>query len=119
MEKDFQDTIQTLRGDNESLAKENLSLRRQIGGYLTSKTRYKHEIQRLKALNVEADEMYEKKIAELEEKRRVMDGLTHQVRDLIAVKNEMEANLVAKDKAIADLETEIAQLKRPWYKKWF
>lgn len=119
MEKDFQDTIQTLKCDNEELGKEIISLKRQIGGYITANTNFKRRISSLVKLNKEADEMYEKKIAELEEKRRVMDGLTHQVRDLIAVKNEMEANLVAKDKAIADLETEIAQLKRPWYKKWF
>lgn len=113
------DTIQTLKGDNEELGKEIISLKRQIGGYITANTNFKRRISRLVELNKEADEMYEKKIAEIEEVRKLNDALTRQVRDIITVKNQLEANLAAKNKTIEELQSEIDYFKLPWWRRIF
>jgi uncharacterized coiled-coil DUF342 family protein len=113
------DTIQMLKCDNEELGKENISLKRQIGGYITAHKNFKRKISRLVELNKEADEMYEKKIAELEEVRKLNDALTRQVRDVIVKKNELEANIAAKNKTIEELQSEIDYFKLPWWRRIF
>jgi predicted negative regulator of RcsB-dependent stress response len=44
-------TIQTLKGDNEELMKENASLKKQISGFKTSNANYKKQIAHLKQLD--------------------------------------------------------------------
>ena len=118
MEK-LNNTIKTLKCDNEELGKEIISLKRQIGGYITAHTNFKRRISHLVELNKEADEMYEKKIAELEEVRKLNDALTRQVRDVIVKKNELEANIAAKNKTIEELQSEIDYFKLPWWRRLF
>lgn len=45
---DMEKTIQTIKGDNEELIKENLSLKRHLGGYKTSNDNYKKQVAELK-----------------------------------------------------------------------
>lgn len=138
----MEQTIQTLKGDNQELMKENASLKRQVGGYKTSNDRYKkqakndalyikslqNEAVRIKAYAKEADEMNEKKAeqitslnATVEEKDLVIAGLQSQIAEL----NKRIAN---NEKNIQDLTDErnvaIANYdyvcELPWYKRaWF
>lgn len=137
-------TIQTLKGDNEELMKENASLKKQISGFKTSNANYKKQIAHLKQLDKEGDELNEKRIAEMDvmkknhlaevkqleqsikekdekiaEKDKVVNGLQEQVRELIQKKNKLEAEAAANKDYITELEDTIEDLRKPWWKKIF
>ena len=116
---------------------EIVSLKRQIGGLKTSNVNYKKqveklkaEVERYKALDKEGDELYEGKIAEIEEikkrhdgelkeKQRVTDGLSAQVRELIGKNREFETKISVNNEYIAELEATIEELEKPWWKRLF
>lgn len=133
MEKDYQSTIQTLKGDNEELMKEVSSLKRKIGGYQTANENYRKQVAELKArvehykaLDIEGDHLYESEIGKkqelldsLKESNRNIDSLTLLIADL----RETIAN---KDNKIKELEQENDGLSKaleyeqtPWWKKLF
>lgn len=137
-------TIQTLKCDNEELMKENASLKKQISGFKTSNANYKKQIAHLKQLDKEGDELNEKRIAEMDvmkknhlaevkqleqsikekdekiaEKDKVVNGLQEQVRELIQKKNKLEAEAAANKDYITELEDTVEDLRKPWWKKIF
>ena len=109
---DTEQTIQTLKGVNQELMKENASLKRKICGFKASNNRYKYkkqakddalyvkslqdglkeahdEVDRIKTYAKESDEKNEKKAeqiaslnATVEEKDRVIDGLQSRIAEL-------------------------------------
>lgn len=140
----MEQTIQTLKGDNQELMKENASLKRQIGGFKTSNDRYKkqakndalyvkslqndlakckkeaqEEVGRIKAYAKEAATI-ETLNATVEEKDRVIAGLQSQIAEL----NKRIAN---NEKNIQDLtgERDVAIANYdyvcglPWYQRMF
>lgn len=145
---DTEQTIQTLKGDNQELMKENASLKRKICGFKASNNRYKKqakddalyvkslqdglkeahdEVDRIKTYAKESDEKNEKKAeqiaslnATVEEKDRVIDGLQSRIAEL----NKHIAN---NEKNIQDIRGErdvaIANYdyicRLPWYKRMF
>lgn len=140
----MEQTIQTLKGDNEELMKENASLKKQISGFKTSNANYKKQIAHLKQLDKEGDELNEKRIAEMDviqknhlaevkqlgqsikekdekiaEKDKVVNGLQEQVRELIQKKNKLEADAAANKDYITKLEATVEDLRKPWWKKFF
>lgn len=140
----MEQTIQTLKGDNEELMKENASLKKQISGFKTSNANYKKQIAHLKQLDKEGDELNEKRIAEMDvmkknhlaevnqlgqsikekdekiaEKDKVVNGLQEQVRELIQKKNKLEAEAAANKDYIMELEDTVEDLRKPWWKKIF
>ena len=137
----MEQTIQTLKGDNQELIKENASLKRQIGGYKSSNSRYKQqanndalyvkhlqrEICKTKNYAKEADELNEKKAeqiaslnATVEEKDRVISGLQSQIAELnehIAYNEKNIQDLTGeRDVAIANYDY-VCGL--PWYQRMF
>ena len=140
----MEQTIQTLKGDNEELMKENASLKKQISGFKTSNANYKKQIAHLKQVDKEGDELNEKRIAEMDvmqknhlaevkqlgqsikekdekiaEKDKVVNGLQEQVRELIQKKNKLEAEAAANKDYITELEATVEDLPKPWWKKFF
>lgn len=145
---DTEQTIQTLKGDNQELMKENASLKRKICGFKASNNRYKKqakddalyvkslqdglkeahdEVDRIKTYAKESDEKNEKKAeqiaslnATVKEKDRVIDGLQSRIAEL----NKRIAN---NEKNIQDIRGErdvaIANYdyicRLPWYKRMF
>lgn len=117
----MEQTIQTLKGDNQELMKENASLKRQIGGFKASNDRYKKQAKNdalyVKSLQNEVDRIKDY----VEEKDRVIAGLQSQIAEL----NKRIAN---NEKNIQDLTVErnVVMAKYdyicslPWYKRaWF
>lgn len=125
---DMEQTIQTLKGDNQELMKENASLKRQIGGYKAAFERYRKNLEKCKAYAKEADEMNEKKAeqiailnATVDEKDRIIAGLQSQIAELNKRIANNEKNIQdltgERDVAIANYD-HICGL--PWYKRaWF
>lgn len=129
--------VDVLTSDNEALMAEGISLKRQIGGLKTSNVNYKKQVEKLKErvehltkLDREGDELYEGKIAEIEEikkrhneelkeKQRVTDGLSAQVHELIEKNRELETKVSVNNEYIAELEATIEELEKPWWKRLF
>ena len=139
--EDMEQTIQTLKGDNEELMKENVSLKKQISGFKTSNANYKKQIAHLKQLDKEGDELNEKRIAEMDvmqknhlaevkqlgkekdekiaEKDKVVSGLQEQVVELIRKNRELESKNESNADYITELEKTVDDLRKPWWKKIF
>ena len=132
-ENENEKTVKMLIEDNTALMLELGSLKRQLGGLKTSNTNYRKQVEQLKVevehykgLDVEGDELYEKKIQECEELRKKLDmaNLTaDELRGQIASYNNQILDY--KDK-IEGLKGEVENLhkiikyeKTPWWKKIF
>lgn len=145
---DMEQTIQTLKCDNQELMKENASLKRQICGFKASNNRYKKqakddahyvnslqnllnesqgEVDRIKTYVKESDEKNEKKAeqiaslnATIEEKDRVIAALKSKIA-------ELNMRIANNEKNIQDLRGErdvaIANYDYvcglPWYQRMF
>ena len=141
----MEQTIQTFKGDNQELIKENASLKRQICGFKASNNRYKKqakndalyvkslkndikeahdEVDRIKTYAKESDEKKAEQIASLnatvEEKDRVIAILQSQIAELNKRIANNEKNIQEltgeRDVAIANYEY-VCGL--PWYQRMF
>lgn len=146
MEKKTKDVEMQLRGmlsldeQNEELRKENLSLKRQIGGYKRANKDYRSKVKDLQILVAEKEsqivylqkEIKEKtpcntvtttKFAELEQslesKNAVIDSLKEKIQELIMKKSELERKVENNDEIVNEYEETIAELRKPWWKRFF
>lgn len=115
-------------------------LKSKVAGYQRSNANYrtqiealKKNIEHLKQLNKEGDELYEKRLAELDaankevlslklvidEKEKVVKGLQEQVNDVIRKKNKLEAEFVACTRNLEKAEKKLSELEKPWWKRIF
>lgn len=114
-------TIQTLKGDNQELMKENASLKRQIGGFKASNYRYKKQAKN--------DALYVKSLQnDLEKKAEQIASLNATVKGKDRVIAELNRRIANNKNIIQDLKGErdvaIANYEYvcelPWYKRaWF
>lgn len=146
MEKKTKDVEMQLRGmlsldeQNEELRKENLSLKRQIGGYKRANKDYRSKVKDLQILVAEKEsqivylqkEIKEKtpcntvtttKFAELEQslesKNALIDSLKEKIQELVMKKNELERKVENNDEIVNEYEETIAELRKPWWKRIF
>lgn len=113
---DMEQTIQTLKGDNQELMKENASLKRQIGGFKTSNDCYKKQAKNdalyVKSLQNDLEKC--KKEAQ-DEVSRIMahakeaDEMNEKKAEQIA---SLNATVEEKDCVIAGLKSKIAELNK-------
>jgi regulator of replication initiation timing len=132
-ENENEKTVKMLIEDNTALMLELGSLKRQLGGLKTSNANYRKQVEKLKGLvehykglDIEGDELYEKKIAECEElqKRLDVDSLTiKELRGQIASYNnqilEYKDRIVSLKEENNGLHDAIAYEQKPWWKKLF
>lgn len=113
-------TIQTLKGDNQELMKENASLKRQIGGFKASNYRYKKQAKN--------DALYIKSLQnDLEKKAEQIASLNATVKEKDRVIAELNRRIANNKNIIQDLKGErdvaIANYEYvcelPWYKRLF
>lgn len=116
---DMEETIQTIKGDNEELIKENISLKRHLGGYKTSNDNYKKQVEELKArvehykaLDLEGDGLYEAKIAELDEAKKEIMRLQSMRNDVVPKKDyeELVEKIESKNTFIEQLQERVQEL---------
>lgn len=146
MEKKTKDVEMELRGmlsldeQNEELRKENLSLKRQIGGYKRANKEYRSKVKDLQILVAEKEsqivclqkEIKEKtpcntvtttKFAELEQslesKNAVIDSLKEKIQELVMKNIELERKVENNDEIVNEYEETIAELRKPWWKRIF
>lgn len=117
---EFQGRIEVLEEKNEKQACEIGKLKMTNGGLKTSNENYKKKVENLKALNRECDELNEKRIAELEEKGRIIDGLQAQVSAIVDENKKLTARLKdAEDECESYVLKYRNMLALPWYRKMF
>ena len=146
MEKKTKDVEMQLRGmlsldeQNEELRKENLSLKRQIGGYKRANKEYRSKIKDLQILVAEKEsqivylqnEIKEKtpcntvtttKFAELEQslesKKVLIESLQEKIQSLMVENHELKSKILGNNDIIEEYERTIEDLRKPWWKRLF
>ena len=115
----MEQTIQTLKGDNQELMKENASLKLQIGGYKSSNARYKQQANKdamyVKHLQKENNsltkdmEVLQIEIGKTKNYAKEADELNEKKAEQI---ESLNATVEEKDRVIAVLQSQIAELNK-------
>ena len=117
--KDLEERIAFMDADNSALAEDLAHWKKVAAGLKGKVKQLTRLVEHYKALDKEGDEINEKRIAQIEEKERVIKGLQEQVNQL-ANENKVlkDDNAIAKD-AINNLKELVKEMEKPWYKKIF
>ena len=108
----MEQTIQTIKNDNQELMKENASLKRQIGGYKAANERYRKNLENLEKCKEEAQDMVLRLQVELSNAKvygKEADELNEKKVEQIA---SLNATVEEKDRVIAGLQSQIAELNK-------
>lgn len=117
----------------DELKKEVSRLQSTIGGYKKSNETYRKQISDLKklanhnrAVDVEGDHLYEKKLAELERanetiqtKSSIIEAFEKKCNGLIIENKALADKVAALNDILAEAEKTIFELRKPWWKKLF
>ena len=117
--KDLEERIALMDADNSALAVDLAQLKKVAAGLKGRNKQLAERIEHYRQLDLEGDALYEKKIAECDEKDKVIEGLRCQVNDIVIKNKEFEATVFAKQELIDELELTIHELQKPWWKKVF
>jgi uncharacterized coiled-coil protein SlyX len=114
--KDLEERIAAMDADNSALCADLAHWKSVANGLKGRNKQLSERLQHYKELDLEGGGLYEEKIAECEEKDKVISGLNSQVskldRCIVAKENEI--------KALSEkLETLQKQVSMPWWKKIF
>lgn len=132
-ENENEKTVKMLIEDNTALMLELGSLKRQLGGLKTSNANYRKQVEQLKGqvehyngLDIEGDELYEKKIAECEELQKQLDMANLTIGELRGQIASYNNQILEYKDRISSLQEEnnglhdaIEYEQKPWWKKLF
>ena len=114
--KDFEERIAMMDADNSALCADLAHWKNVANGLKGRNKQLSERLQHYKELDLEGDGLYEKKIAECEEKDKVISGLNSQV-------SKLDRCIVSKEHEIKALKEELETLQKyksqPWWKKIF
>jgi len=116
-----------------SLQEEIASLRHQIGGFKTSNAAYrrkigylKERVEHYKSLDIEGDELYERKISECEDLKVQLDSAQLTIQQLHGQIASYNSQILDYNERIEDLNNVISELREeierrnaPWWKRMF
>ena len=114
--KDLEKRMSLMEADNTALFTELAHWKNVANGLKGRNKQLSERLQHYKELDLEGDGLYEEKIAECEEKDKVISGLNSQVSKL----NRCIESKNNEIKALSEkLETLQKQVSTPWWKKIF
>lgn len=117
--KDLEKMVADMQAVDSELCADLAHWKKVAAGLKGHNRQLANRVEHFRQLDLEGDELYEKKIAECDEKDNVIEGLRCQV-NKIAIKNkELEATVLAKQELIDEMELTIQELRKPWWKKIF
>lgn len=117
--KDLEERIAIMQATDSELCATLAHWKKVAAGLKGYNKQLTEEVKKWKAYGKEADEMNEERIAKIEEKEKVIEGLNAQVFDLSEkIKNSFDSIRKKNDEIIA-LKNEVFELKTPWWKKLF
>lgn len=117
--KDLEQRLAMVDADNSALVADLQHYKKVAAGLKGRNKQLAKRIEHYRQLDLEGDKLYEKKIAECEEKSRVIEGMQCQVNKIASKNNELEATLAAKRELIEEMELTISELRTPWWRKIF
>lgn len=117
--KELEERIAMMDADNSALCVDLEHWKKVAAGLKGRNKQLAERVEHYKQLYLEGDELYEKKIAECDEKDKVIEGLRCQVNDIVIKNKGIEATVFAKQELIDEMELTIHELRTPWWKKIF
>ena len=114
--KDLKERIGLMQADNAKMLEEIKHYKSVVSGQKGRLQKLENEVKKWKDYGNEADELNEKRIAEVEEKNKVIYGLQSQVNDM---KSKYSEIMSKKEQQIKKLEEHLEYEKLPWWKKFF
>jgi chromosome segregation ATPase len=117
--KDLEQRLAMVDADNSALCTDIEHWKKVAAGLKGRNKQLSEQLKHYKELDLEGDELNEKRIAEIEENDKVINGLQAQVQELAAKNAELVSKLNANQDLIDELEITVAELKTPWWKKIF
>ena len=117
--KDLEQRLAMVDADNSALCTDLEHWKKVAAGLKGQNKQLSERLKHYKELDLEGDELNEKRIAEIEEKNKVINGLQAQVQELAAKNAELVSESNANQDIIDELELTVAELKTPWWKKIF
>ena len=117
--KDLEQRLAIADADHSALVEELEHYKFVAAGLKGKYKQLSESFYRYKKLVLEGDELNEKRIAEIEENKKVIKGLQSQINNLIENKTNLVHALEEKEKLMEEYVNIIAELRTPWWKKIF
>lgn len=117
--KDLEQRIALMDANDSALVTDLEHWKKVAAGLKGRNKQLSKRVEHYKQLDLEGDELNEKRLAEIEEKNKVIEGLQEQVNELAIKNKELENEVNAKQDLIDECELTIHELQTPWWKKIF
>ena len=117
--KDLEQRLALMDADNSALAVELEHWKRVAAGTKGRNKQLAERVEHYKNLDLEGDMLYEKALADIDAKNKVIEGLHSQVTELSNKVNELNDEKVKLKAENIDLDIALKYEQLPWWKKIF
>lgn len=117
--KDLEQRLALMDADNSALAADLEHWKKAAAGAKGRNKQLAERVEHYKNLDLEGDVLYEKALAEIDAKKKVIEGLHSQVKELSDKVTELNDEKVKLKAANTDLELALSYEQMPWWKKMF
>lgn len=117
--KDLEQRLALMDADNSALAVELEHWKKVAAGTKGRNKQLAERVEHYKNLDLEGDILYEKALADIDAKNKIIDGLHSQVKELSNKVNELNDEKVKLKAENIDLDIALKYEQLPWWKKIF
>ena len=117
--KDLEQRIAMMDADNSALCADLEHYKKVAAGLKGRNKQLAERVEHYKNLDLEGDMLYEKALAEIDAKSKVIEGLHSQVTELSNRVTELKDKNTELKSLNRDLEIALEYEQRPWWKKIF
>ena len=117
--KDLEQRLALMDADNSALAADLEHWKKVAAGTKGRNKQLAERVEHYKNLDLEGDMLYEKALADIDAKNKVIDGLHSQVKELSNKVNELNDEKVKLKAENIDLDIALKYEQLPWWKKIF
>lgn len=117
--KDLEQRLALMDADNSALAVELEHWKKVAAGTKGRNKQLAERVEHYKNLDLEGDMLYEKALADIDAKNKVIEGLHSQVKELSNKVNELNDEKVKLKAENIDLDIALKYEQLPWWKKIF
>jgi chromosome segregation ATPase len=117
--KDLEQRIAMMDADNSALAVDLEHYKKVAAGLKGRNKQLAERVEHYKELDLEGDKLYEKALAEIDEKNKVIKGLQSQVTELNIKLEKVKRERNELKITNTDLELALKYEQMPWWKKLF
>ena len=117
--KDLEQRLALMDADNSALAADLEHWKKVAAGTKGRNKQLAERVEHYKNLDLEGDMLYEKALADIDAKNKVIEGLHSQVTELSNKVNELNDEKVKLKAENTDLDIALKYEQLPWWKKIF